>query len=100
VGSEIAGMVGAIEYGSFAYVGMMGVHPDRQGQGVGTALLSTLLQRLEARGIACARLETTDAGRPLYLRHGFVDAGVSHEFRRIGEPAARASAGVEVAGDP
>ena len=96
----IVGMVGAIEYGAFAYVGMMGVHPDRQGQGVGSGLLSTLLERLAARGIACTRLETTDAGRPLYLRHGFVDAGVSHEFRRTGESAPRASAGVEVASDP
>jgi predicted N-acetyltransferase YhbS len=99
-GGEIIGMVGAIEYGSFAYVGMMGVRPDRQGQGVGGGLLSTLLAGLDSRGIGCARLETTDAGRPLYLRHGFVDAGVSHEFRRSGEPAPLGSAGIEVATDP
>jgi len=99
-GGRIVGMVGAIEYGTFAYVGMMGVHPDQQGQGVGGRLLATLLEGLDARGIACARLEATDAGRPLYLRHGFVDAGVSHEFRRAGEAAPRASAGIEAAADP
>jgi predicted N-acetyltransferase YhbS len=99
-GGSIIGMVGAIEYGTFAYVGMMGVHPDRQGQGVGGRLLRTLLERLDARGIACARLEATDDGRPLYLRHGFVDAGVCHEFRRAGEGPAGEAPGIEVASDP
>src|SRR5687767_3269506 len=83
---QIVGMVGAIDYGSFAYVGMMGVRPDWQSRGVGGRLLGTLLSWLDGRGVACARLEATDAGRPLYLRHGFIDAGVTHEFRRIGVP--------------
>lgn len=97
---QITGMVGAIDYGSFAYVGMMGVRPEWQGRGVGGRLLGTLLERLDARGVTCARLEATDAGRPLYLRHGFVDAGVSHEFHR---PSAAAAApgldGIQVATD-
>jgi GNAT superfamily N-acetyltransferase len=98
----IVGMVGAINYGSFAYVGMMGVHPDRQGQGVGGSLLGTLLEQLDRRGVSCARLEATDQGRPLYLRHGFTDAGVSHEFRRVGAAPAPVTDwnGIQVASDP
>jgi predicted N-acetyltransferase YhbS len=100
-GSEIVGMVGAVDYGRFAYVGMMGVRPDRQGHGVGGQLLGALLDRLDRRGVACARLESTDAGRPLYLRHGFTDAGVTHEFHRAaeGQPASGGADGVEVATD-
>jgi len=97
---ELTGMVGAIDYGTFAYVGMMGVRPDWQGRGVGSRLLGALLERLDGRGVTCARLEATDAGRPLYLRHGFVDAGVSHEFHRTGAAAEVAGRGeIQVATD-
>src|SRR5690242_7035216 len=74
----LLGMVGAIDYGRFAYVGMMGVRPERQGRGVGKELLGALLDWLEGRGVPCARLEATDEGRPLYRSLGFVDDGVSH----------------------
>jgi ribosomal protein S18 acetylase RimI-like enzyme len=98
--SLLVGMVGAIDYGSFAYVGMMGVRRDHQGRGIGRRLLGTLLERLEDKGVRCARLEATDEGRRLYQRMGFVDDGVSQEFHlppsAIGAPAA----GVEVASDP
>jgi GNAT superfamily N-acetyltransferase len=97
---ELVGMVGAIDYGAFAYVGMMGVRPDWQGRGVGSRLLGTLLEWLDGRGVACARLEATEAGRPLYLRHGFTDAGVTHELRRVRVVEDGPSAGVEVATDP
>src|SRR4051794_21506507 len=59
-GRTVVGMVGAIDYGTFAYVGMMGVRPDRQGRGVGRQLLGTLFEWLERRGVPCARLEATD----------------------------------------
>jgi GNAT superfamily N-acetyltransferase len=94
-------MVGAIDYGTFAYVGMMGVRPDWQGRGVGGQLLKALLAWLDGRGVACVRLEATEAGRPLYLRHGFADTGVTHEFRRVdGGPPPPGPATVEVATDP
>jgi GNAT superfamily N-acetyltransferase len=97
---SLVGMVGAIDYGSFAYVGMMGVRRDRHGQGIGRRLLGTLLEWLDGRGVRCARLEATDEGRRLYERMGFADDGTSHEFHlppsAIGSPAA----GVEVASDP
>jgi len=78
--AAVIGMVGAIDYGRFAYVGMMGVRSDRQGRGIGKQLLGTLLAWLDSRGVPCARLEATDQGRPLYRRLGFVDDGFSHEL--------------------
>ncbi|HXU83157.1 MAG TPA: GNAT family N-acetyltransferase [Polyangia bacterium] len=98
---EFVGMVGAIDYGSFAYVGMMGVRPDRQGHGVGRRLLGTLLDWLEGRGVPCARLEATEQGRHLYQRMGFVDAGVCHELHLpASATAAPRPPSVEVAAAP
>jgi GNAT superfamily N-acetyltransferase len=97
------GMVGAIDYGSFAYVGMMGVRRDRQGRGIGRRLLEALLAWMESRGIPCARLEATDEGRRLYRQLGFVDAGVSHELHLPSTTAVTSllpDLTVEVARDP
>jgi predicted N-acetyltransferase YhbS len=97
----VVGMVGAIDYRRFGYVGMMGVRPDRQGRGVGRQLMRTLLAWLEARGVPSARLEATEEGRHLYLRLGFTDTGGSLEFRLASPVIPDApSVPVEVARDP
>ena len=77
---QFVGMVGAIDYGAFAYVGLMAVRPDRQGQRLGRRLLDALLEALDGRGRTCTLLDASAAGAPLYERSGFVDAGLSHEF--------------------
>jgi len=77
---QVVGLVGAIDYGAFAYVGLMAVRPDRQGQRLGRKLLDGLLGNLDARGTTCALLDASAAGAPLYERSGFADAGLSHEF--------------------
>jgi GNAT superfamily N-acetyltransferase len=84
-GGTLIGMVGAIDYQSFAYVGMMGVRPDRQGRGVGRRLLASLLDWIEGRGIPGARLDATPEGALLYQRMGFVDAGTSLELHWSGK---------------
>lgn len=71
------GLVTAVDYGPFAYVGMMGVHPAAQRQGVALALMGELLGWLDRRGCPLAALDATEAGAPLYERLGFVDAGRS-----------------------
>jgi predicted N-acetyltransferase YhbS len=81
------GMVGAIDYGRFAYVGMMGVRAERQGQGIGRQLMEGLLHWLEGRGVSCVRLDATDAGGHLYRKLGFVDASISHELHFVPSPA-------------
>lgn len=73
LGSEPAGVVGAVDYGRFAYIGLMAVHPDAQGQGIGSTLLQHLLRWLDARGTSTALLDATEAGYPLYVKAGFVE---------------------------
>lgn len=77
-----AGMVGAMDYGPFAYVGMMAVHPGVQRRGVGLALMERLMAWLEGRGCPVALLDATEAGAPLYARLGFVEDEKTVVFRR------------------
>ncbi len=77
---EPVGVVGAIDYGPFAYVGMMSVHPQVQRRGVGLALMERLLAWLDGRGCPAALLDATEAGAPLYERCGFQDDAKSLMF--------------------
>jgi ribosomal protein S18 acetylase RimI-like enzyme len=85
---EPAGMVGAVDYGPFAYIGLMGVHQKAQHQGIGTALMQHLLDRLDRRGTPTALLDASEAGHPLYLRLGFVDCDRSLVYQFTGEDKA------------
>ena len=54
------------------YLAFLAVHPDRQNQGIGSALLERHHARLDRAGIP-AYLEANDPrNRDLYLRHGYV----------------------------
>jgi GNAT superfamily N-acetyltransferase len=58
------------------YLVVMSVRPERQGQGLGKALVKPILERADYDGVAC-RLETADPNNiPFYQRLGFsvVDA--------------------------
>jgi GNAT superfamily N-acetyltransferase len=53
------------------YLAILGVRPDRQGKGLGSALLKHTLGRLDEGGMP-AYLESSNAvNMPLYGRHGF-----------------------------
>jgi len=84
------GMVGAVDYGQFAYIGLMAVHPDEQSRGVGRALMQHLLSWLDARGTPVALLDATEAGRPLYASLGFVeeDHACIYALQELVTPAA------------
>jgi GNAT superfamily N-acetyltransferase len=77
-----AGMVGAMDYGPFAYIGLMAVHPSAQRRGIGLALMERLLAWLDTRGCPVALLDATDMGAPLYARLGFVEDEKTFMFRR------------------
>ncbi len=70
-----AGVVGAYRYGPCASIGMLGVRPDAQRQGVGLRLMSHLIDHLEAAGCREMFLEASAAGAPRYPRLGFAPAG-------------------------
>ncbi|MET9389619.1 GNAT family N-acetyltransferase [Streptomyces sp. NPDC006624] len=57
------------------YLWMIGVAPDRQGEGLGTALIGSVLERCDREGLP-AYLEASSArSRKLYERLGFALAG-------------------------
>lgn len=70
---EPVGLVGATNYGSFAYVGLMSVLPMVQRQGVGRALMSHLLICLEEERCATVLLDASESGAALYRHFAFVD---------------------------
>jgi len=58
-----------------AYLWMIGVVPERQGEGLGTALIGTVLDRCDREGLP-AYLEASSArGKALYERLGFEFTG-------------------------
>jgi ribosomal protein S18 acetylase RimI-like enzyme len=57
------------------YLWMLGVDPERQGEGLGSRLLAEILERCEAERVAAYLEASTERNRALYLRHGFEDAG-------------------------
>ena len=71
-GGVILGMVGAVDYGSFAYIGHMAVQPEFQSHGIGHRLMTHLLAWLEERGVP-ALLDASDKGYPLYAKLGFIE---------------------------
>ena len=53
------------------YLNILGTDPDRQGEGIGSALLRAVLDRCDERGIPAYLEATSERNRPLYERHGF-----------------------------
>jgi predicted N-acetyltransferase YhbS len=81
VDGEPVGMVGAIDYGAFAYIGSMGVRQAWQNKGIGYALMERILGWLAARGCPIARLDATAAGQHLYPKLGFITDEQTDVFR-------------------
>lgn len=73
IDGEPAGMAGAVNYGSFAFVGMMAVDPRFQHQGLGYALMEGLLTRIGQWNVALISLDASEDGARLYPRFGFQD---------------------------
>jgi GNAT superfamily N-acetyltransferase len=81
-GNRLVGMVGAIDYGPFAYIGLMGVHVDFQRRGYGKALMLTLIDRLEQAGQPCTLLDATAAGAALYKQIGYQDLSLAYVYKQ------------------
>lgn len=61
-----------------AALGMIGVAPECQGQGIGRRMLGALIARLGRRAIV---LHATEAGAPLYRALGFEPAGLVRQHQ-------------------
>ncbi len=68
----LAGVGGATIMGAVSYIGLVGVDPDLQGRGIATVLMRALIAWLQDHGCSTILLDASDAGKPLYLRLGFV----------------------------
>jgi GNAT superfamily N-acetyltransferase len=60
------------------YLAIMGVAPERQGRGLGTALMRPALERLDAERIPAYLESSTPRSRALYSRNGFEVSGEFH----------------------
>jgi GNAT superfamily N-acetyltransferase len=60
-----------------AYLWMIGVAPERQGEGLGGALIESVLDRCDREGLAAYLEASNDRSRALYERLGFVVTGGS-----------------------
>ena len=57
------------------YLGTLGTDPDRQGRGVGSALLRVVLDRLDADGLPAYLESSKETNLSFYARHGFEVTG-------------------------
>jgi len=81
-GGRVIGTIATIRYGvEFGWIGMVLVHPDVQGRGVGAVLLRHATAQL--RDMPIIRLDATPAGRLLYQKHGFVDEYSLKRMERV-----------------
>jgi ribosomal-protein-alanine N-acetyltransferase len=83
-GGVIAGYAGMLAPGrGQADVLTVGVAEDRWGEGIGTALLESLLAEAGRRGCTAVFLEVrvdNDRAQRLYRRHGFVGVGLRRGY--------------------
>ncbi len=79
----IVGFGAALDYGLFAYIGLMSVHPSVQKRGVGRLLMDTLLTWLADRSCQTVLLDASQAGAPLYLQYSFVEDDRTLDIRRV-----------------
>ena len=66
------GIGGAVTYGDFGYIGLIGVVPEMQHRGIATHLMQHILDWLTLCGCEVALLDASPMGQPLYAQLGFV----------------------------
>jgi GNAT superfamily N-acetyltransferase len=60
---------------AYRYLAILAVRPDRQGQGIGIALLDAHHAILDQEGIAAYLKASDERTRDIYLRHDYADYG-------------------------
>ncbi|GAB3688470.1 GNAT family N-acetyltransferase [Nocardiopsis oceani] len=74
--------------GSTGEIHMLGVDPDQQGEGLGSALTEFAVERIREEGMAVAVIRTGGdvahaSARAVYERAGFVPSPVVHYYRSL-----------------
>jgi ribosomal-protein-alanine N-acetyltransferase len=82
-GDEVVGYAGLCAYGNASYVQTIGVTGSHQRAGIGTALLTALLDVADISGAVHVDLEVragNDAAIQLYEQHGFTRVGLRRGY--------------------
>jgi ribosomal-protein-alanine N-acetyltransferase len=82
-GEQVVGYAGLCDYPDEAFVQTMAVAPAAQGTGLGTRLLTELLDEAARRRQRVVSLEVRADNEPaqrLYARHGFTQSGVRRGY--------------------
>ena len=76
-GDRVVGYAGLIAYDDEAHVATIGVAEDRQGEGIGAALLDALLAEADRRSpvVLLEVRADNDVAQGLYRRRGFAEIG-------------------------
>jgi predicted N-acetyltransferase YhbS len=82
VDGALVGTIGAVIFGSFAYIGLMAVAPPMRRRGIARALMQHVLAWIAAQGCATILLDASKSGAPLYSSLGFAPAGQAFVFQR------------------
>lgn len=77
---NVVGMVGAMVYDRFSWIGLMAVDPGRQSCGIGRALMERVLGELDRRNSPMVLLDASEAGFSLYRSLGFVEEDEAQMF--------------------
>lgn len=57
------------------YLGILGTHPDRQNQGLGSRVITTMIQRCDRIGVPTFLESSNPRNYGFYARHGYVEHG-------------------------
>jgi ribosomal protein S18 acetylase RimI-like enzyme len=71
--NTIVGHVFSILFDKIGWIGLLIVHPERRGLGLGAALMKAAIDFLERNGAETIKLEAVEKAAPLYRRLGFAD---------------------------
>ena len=80
--NKVVGFCNMMNYGPFAYFGLMSVHPAMQKQGIGHILLEHALAWVDRSSCPTVLLDATPIGVPLYKHYGFVEDDQTLILRR------------------
>ena len=84
---RLVGTTTTLRFGSeLAWIGMVLVHPELRGHGVGRRLMEAALEHLARRGVMSVKLDATPAGKPLYEKLGFVTELIIQRWEGVARP--------------
>jgi GNAT superfamily N-acetyltransferase len=95
--NEAAGMVWVIDYQTFASIGVLGVLPKFQGQGVGRLLMEQAETWAHQRGISAFILDATIDGAKLYEKLGYRDEDTSYRMNLVQQKSCKVAETIEAA---